>query len=105
MPILDSQAKIEIWNQDRLCRVNLPSEVIDNPSLSAKAKGVYVAIFRLMEHCDSYGIAFTKHAIYSCFRDGKQSLDTAWSELESSGYLKTRVNSSGVLEYFLFEEV
>jgi hypothetical protein len=62
------------------------NEVFQRPDLSARAKGVYAYIMTLPDNWILH-----KGELYSHFTEGRDSLNSAWKELENSGLVMREV--------------
>lgn len=64
----------------------VPKTALKDKSLSLKAKGLYAYLFSLPEDWKVYKTEIVKH-----FSDGKDSLNSAFKELESNGYIQSKL--------------
>lgn len=91
-------AKLKILNR----YATIPNELLNDDSISLKAKGMYAFIQSKPDDWD-----FSAERISKQLKEGMPSVKSALQELESNGYLlrKRFQNNKGYweIEYFLFE--
>lgn len=72
--------------------------ILENESLSLKAKGLYMVIKLKIMTCGS----FRKSELIEMSKDGTGSFESAWKELKSTGYLiQERDNKNNSYKYEL----
>ena len=63
----------------------VPNNLIDDPNLSYKAKGIYMTILRYIT-LDNWELS--KSHLIKHSKDGEKAFDSGWKELKNTGYLK-----------------
>lgn len=84
------------FKKEKVPFTQVANEVLNNPQLSAKAKGVYSYLYSKPD-----GWNFESGRIAKDFTDGRDSIRTALKELEDEGYLKRYKTPIGRMVYAL----
>lgn len=75
----------------------VPTEIMNNPKISLKTKGLYGLIAC---YINIPGFKLCKKHLMLCNKDGRESFDAAWKDLQALGYLKqTKKKVSKGFEY------
>lgn len=85
---------LKLFPKESVPFTQVANDVLNNPSLSYKAKGVFAYLFSKPE-----GWSFSRDRIAQDSTDGTNSVRSALIELEQAGYLKRVKHSSGRMDY------
>ena len=77
------ESKMKFRKKIRFTQV--PNNLIDDPNLSYKAKGIYMTILRYIT-LDNWELS--KSHLIKHSKDGEKAFDSGWKELKNTGYLK-----------------
>lgn len=84
------------FRKDGIPFTQIDNSLLNNPKLSAKAKGIYCYLYSKPE-----GWQFATDRIARDFADGVKSINSGLQELETEGYLQRERLSNGRVEYIL----
>ena len=104
MPIVYSESRIQDQKRSLQNYITIKFYVVDDPNLSARAKGIFLIIFRLMQEAEAAGKVFYKKDIYPCCSEGHGAIHTAFQELEKNAYILSK-RSGNCVTYFLREDI
>lgn len=84
------------FKKDQIPFTQVANEVLNDPKLSAKAKGLYAYLYSKPDGWD-----FAIDRISNDFNDGRKSINNGLHELETNGYLYRERQKTGRVVYLL----